>query len=82
LPGLPRDGGSGGFGEVASAVGDGLLTVGVGVGSWPAVTVGAGTAVDDMSEGVGTGDEDKLVGVGVGELVGGTTGQIGTSVLV
>jgi len=31
---------------------------------------------------VGTSDAEELVGVGVGVLVGGTTGQVGTFVLV
>jgi hypothetical protein len=43
--------------------------------------VGVATGVDDTSVGAAGGVDDETVGVGVGELVGGFTGQVGTSVV-
>jgi hypothetical protein len=43
--------------------------------------VGVATGVDDTSVGAAGGDDDETVGVGVGEVVGGFTGQVGTSVV-
>jgi hypothetical protein len=44
--------------------------------------VGVATGVDDTSVGAAGGGEDETAGVGVGEVVGGFTGQVGTSVVV
>jgi hypothetical protein len=81
LPGRPEVGGSDGLPDGGSAVGDGLLAVGVGVGSWLGpVSGGVYAGVDGPSDGVGAGEEPA--GVSVGELVGTGSGHVGPSVFV
>ena len=69
-------------GSLAVDVSD-TVGVGVGVGS---LAAGEDDCVGGTYDGVGAADAEELVGVGVGVgvgvLVGGSTGQVGTFVLV